>query len=217
MDEKSFSIEEALKEGWKYTKENIGFLIGYQIILFLLMVLFGGKSDSVFGVLWHLIGWLIIIAAKMGLYNSCLMIIAGIKPGLDQLYQNWGLVLSWIVAGFLLAIMIVVGLILLIVPGLYVWARFGFFPFFILDKKMGPIEALQAASQATEGIRWQVFLLFLTCLALDILGLLLLGVGLLITAPITLLAMATVYRKITDKKGTVELIVPDDIKDRYSK
>lgn len=209
MRERLFSIQDVLKESWRLTKENLGFFIGYQIILYLLMWVFGGKSKGNLSFVWDIIGWLILTAAYMGFYNSCLMIVSGMKPGLDQLYQNWRWLITWAVAGLLFAIMFGLGLILLIAPAFYVLARFGLYTFFILDKKLGPVEALQGASRATEGIRFQVFLLFLTCIGLYVLGFLLLGIGILITSPIAMLALAIVYRKITDKKGTVELIVPD--------
>ncbi len=201
MDMQPFSISESFQEGWRLTKANLGFLIGFQIILFLLTLLFSGGHEGIRWASWHVLGWILVILVKMGLYNSTLLITAGVKPGFDQLYRNWRMFVSWVVASILFAIMLVIGFILLIVPGCYVLAKYGFFPFFILDKNIGPLEALKQSGKATEGIRWPIFLLFLACLGLNILGALLLVVGLLITIPVTLLAVATVYRKITTQKS----------------
>lgn len=203
MEVQPFSIGEAFKEGWKLTKENLGFLIGYQIILYALTLLFSGTHSNFRLALWHILGWTIIVLVKMGLYNSALLIAAGVKPSFEQLYQNWRMFISWVIASILFGIMFTIGLILLVVPGFYILARYGLFPFFILDRKMGPIDALKAAAEATEGIRWQIFLLFLACLGLNLLGLLLLGIGLLFSVPVTLLALALVYQKITHKELNV--------------
>lgn len=197
MGEQRFTIGGAFEEGWRLTKENLGFLIGYQIILYVLSFIFGISYEGRGLTLWYLFGWALIVLVKMGLYKSSVLIVDSIKPTFEQLYKNWRLFISWVVAGFLFGIMFAIGLILLIVPGCYILARYGFFPFFIIDKEAGPIEALKLSAKATEGIRWPIFLLFLACLGLDILGFLLLGVGLLITIPITLLALAKVYRQIT--------------------
>jgi uncharacterized membrane protein len=209
MKDKAFSISGAIQEGWELTKVNIGFLVVYQIILFVLMWLFSNSNNDWRLAHIHFIGWIIVMLGKMGFYNSALLLTKGLKPSFDQFYSNWRLLLSWIIAGFLFAIMFVIGLLLLIVPGLMVWAIFGLYPFFILDKGSGPIEALQQSAEATKGIRWPILLLFLACAGLDLLGLLCFGVGLLIAAPVTLIAMATVYRKITGQSRTS--IQPDDI------
>lgn len=209
MKSQSFSIKGALQEGWELTKVNIGFLVVYQIILFILMWLFGESQGNWRLAPIHFVGWVIIMLGKMGFYHSALLLTKGLKPSFNQFYSNWRLLLSWIIAGILFGIMFVIGLILLIVPGLMVWAIFGLYPFFILDKGSGPIEALQQSAEATKGIRWQIFLLFLACAGLDLLGLLCFGVGLLIAAPITLIALTSVYRKITGQSKTS--IQPDDI------
>lgn len=203
MDKPFFSISEAIQEGWRLTKANLGFLIGYQIILFLLAVIFSA-GQGMRWTPWHIIGWIIVVLAKMGLYQSTLLITAGIKPSFDQLYKNWRLFISWVVANFLFGIAFVIGLILLIVPGCYIWARYGFFPFFILDKNLGPLKALELTGVSTEGVRWDIFLLFVACLLLNLLGLLLLGIGLLFTIPTTLLALASVYRKISARVQTID-------------
>ena len=209
MKEHPFAIGQVIKEAWELTKAHLGFLIGFQLIIFGIMALFGGLDPEGKWVLWQMLGWVVLILVKMGLYNSSLLITGGIQPGFNQLYQNWRMLISWVIASFLFGLMFMIGFALLIVPGLYIWARYGFFPFFILDKDVGPIEALKMSAKATEGIRWQVFLLFISCLGLDILGALFFGVGLLFTIPITLLAIAIVYRRITGTAQAEEQLIED--------
>jgi uncharacterized membrane protein len=200
MDERAFSIKDVLSEGWKLTKENLGFLLSYQIILYLLVFLFAGANGGWKWVPWHILGWIIVVLAKMGLYRSTLMIADGQKPGFDQLYQNWRLFLSWIVSNFLFGILFFLGLLLILIPGFYVWAKYGLFPFTILDKDVGPMQALKETGKISEGNLWPIFLLFLACTGLNIIGLLLFGIGLLLTIPVTLIALAAAYRKLNLKK-----------------
>lgn len=214
MTEELFKIGSVLKEGWRLTKKHLGFLIGYQVILYLLLIAFGGESKGFIAFLWNVLGLLVIASAKMGLYNSCLSIVDGITPTLEELYRHWKLLFNWIVTSFLFLLMVIIGLILFVFPAFYVLARFGLFPFFVIDRELGPIQALEAASKVTEGQRWNLFLLFLSCLGLNILGLLLLGIGLLFSIPITLTALAIVYRKLTSKDVNAELVVPEVLDDR---
>jgi uncharacterized membrane protein len=206
MTKRVFTIGGAIREGWELTKANIGFLVVYQIILFFLMWLFNNLQED-----WKIqfIGWFIIILGKMGFYNSVILLTRGLKPSFDQFYKNWRLLLSWIIASCIFSILFVIGLVFLIVPGLYLGAALGFYPFFILDKGLGPIKSLKASAKATRGNRWHVFLLFLACTGLDVLGILCFGVGILISSPITLIAIATVYEKLTGQSKTT--IQPSDL------
>ena len=209
MKEKEFSISGLLKEGWELTKVNIGFLVVYQVILLAIAFLLNENEFSWKMIPFHLFGFIIIMLGKMGLYQSILMMTKGIKPKFDQFFRNWPQFLSWVAAHFIFAMLFVIGIALFVVPGLYVLARYGLFPFFILDKKLGPLEAIGEAGKATRGVRWHVFLLFMACIGLNILGLLFFFVGIFITAPITLFALATVYRLLTGQSK--KSIQPSDI------
>lgn len=204
-----FTISGALREGWELTKVNIGFLISYQIILFIAVWLFFGPIPEWKLLPMHIIGFLVITLGKMGFINSSLLLTKGLKPGFDQCYRNWRLLLPWIAASFLYTMLFIAGFALLIVPGLYVMSIFGFFPFFILDKGSGPIEALHQSADATKGMRNHILLFILACIGLNLLGFLFFGVGILITGPVTLIAMASVYEIITGQgKNSIQ---PDDI------
>lgn len=198
-----FMVGEVIKEGWRLTKANLGYLIAYQIIMIALFLLFSGSYHGLAGLIWEIIGWAVFILVKMGLYNSALLITKKTKPEFEQLYQNWPSFLSWVIASILFSIMFAIGLALLIVPGCYILAMYGFFPFFILDKGVGPLDALKESARATKGIRGLVFLLFLACFGLDLLGLLFFGVGLLLTIPVTLLALTVAYRRIAKRVDIV--------------
>lgn len=204
MDVNKLNIGDILKEAWKFTKEHLGFLVAYFIITIVISVLFSfvaaelEERDSTFlAVLMHLAGAVVNVFISMGLYRSALMITAGEKPGFNQLYANDQNFISWILAGLVVGIMILVGLILLVIPGLYVMAKYLLFPYFLLDRNLGPIESLQETAKATKGKVGFLFLLLLVCFLLNVVGFLLLGIGLLITVPLTTLAMAVAYRKIT--------------------
>lgn len=197
MDRQQINIENALSKGWQLTKTHFSFFLGYLVILLFLSLIFSGLHGGLKSAIVHLAGWLILLLAKLGLYRSALLITDGIKPNFEQLYSNWRHLFSWVISSFFFGLMVFIGLVLLIVPGCFLLAKYGLFPFFLLDKRLGPIEALQAAGKASEGKLWTLFLLFMTCIVINLLGAILLGIGLFVTIPVTLLALATVYRQIT--------------------
>ena len=71
--------------------------------------------------------------------------------------------------------------------------------FFVLDKKVGPIQAMKLSVKATKGAKWQLFVFGLALLVINILGILCLFVGLLITFPLSLLACTFVYQKLSSR------------------
>jgi hypothetical protein len=85
------------------------------------------------------------------------------------------------------------GLVLLILPGI-IFAMFMFANFIVVDRELGPIEAMKESSRITRGKRWTLLWLSLAILVINLLGLIALVVGLLVSVPVTWLALAHAYR-----------------------
>ena len=80
-----------------------------------------------------------------------------------------------------------------------------FFKYLIIDKGLGPIEALKESRRITTGQRWQLLLFVLILALLNILGALALFIGLFVTMPVTMIAMAHVYRGLEHKASEMTL------------
>lgn len=74
----------------------------------------------------------------------------------------------WLVT-IVIPLIIAAGLLLFIVPGLYLWARFGMGIFAAVDRKLNLDEALDFSTRITEGNRLQILLLHLIMAVLGIL------------------------------------------------
>ena len=99
---------------------------------------------------------------------------------------------------------------MLIVPGV-IWAiKYQFFAYLIVDKKMGPWEAIQKSGEMTAGNKGNLFLLGLILALINIAGAICLLVGLFATIPTTMLAIVYVYRKLL---GEVAAPVPATLPD----
>jgi uncharacterized membrane protein len=84
-----------------------------------------------------------------------------------------GMVLSSIIAWTLLVPLIIGGMILLLVPGIIVILRSFFTQYFIVDKNMGPIEAIKASWTLTKGKYNQMIgllLIIILCGLIPIIG-----------------------------------------------
>jgi len=207
MSEKRFSIEEAIRFGWDTMKGNAGFLIVLLIIAFLIENLPGMIARSVRNDLpvassiLYLAGWLLGFVVQMGLIKVCLKFCDGIKGEIDDLLSSFNLLATFAVGSVLYFLIIFGGLILMIIPGIIWGIKFSFFSYFIVDKGLGPVQALKASAAATAGAKWDLFLFGLLLLLINLAGALCFLIGLFATIPTSMIAYAYVYRKLSTDKA----------------
>ena len=96
-------------------------------------------------------------------------------------------------ASLLLVLVVGLGFLLLIVPGIIFVLMFMFTTLIVIDRGLGPIEAMKESSRITRGHRWTLLGLALLVLLVNLLGPLALVVGLLVSVPVSWIALAHVY------------------------
>lgn len=104
----------------------------------------------------------------------------------------------------LYSLIVVVGTILFIVPGIIWGIKFRFFSYFIVeDENCGIIESLERSAQITQESKWNLFLFNIILGFIGLLGFLAFFVGILLAMPVTVMATVFVYYKL--KKDKVEV------------
>lgn len=199
-----FSIKEALSTAWSKLKANFALLIGAFFLWFLIVAILGyianiisGDRHSLISGALNLAVSLISIVLAMGIIKIVLAVIDERRAHLSELFKSWGLLLPFVAAYFLVWLAITIGLILLIIPGI-IWAiQFSFFAYFIIDKGLGPIAALRASSDLTQGKKWELLGFYAVLLLINCAGVLVFGIGVLISFPSTFLAQAYAYRRLS--------------------
>lgn len=196
----TFSIEEALKFGWHKTRQHSTILFQVLLTLFALNVV----QAMVSSVLRHqLIGVLALIAIAIteflvgvGLTLMTLKIAKGEHVKYVDIIPPVQTAWHYFLAAVLVGLFVVLGLIVLILPGIYLALRFSMVRFRILEKPdvMG---SLTYSGELTAGIKWKLLGFFIVLVLLNILGAILLMVGLLVTVPVTMIAYAHVYQKLS--------------------
>lgn len=100
-------------------------------------------------------------------------------------------------AGLLVTVIIVVGLIFIIVPGIFFACKLAFTPYLVLDKKMKATKAIKESWRMTSGHGWKVFLIGLLGIPIFIAGLICLGVGVIISVMWISMALASLYHAVS--------------------
>ena len=96
-----------------------------------------------------------------------------------EMFEGFEKYLNVILSNLLVSAVVVMGLILLIVPGIIVACRLAFVPYLVMDRDMEAIAAVEKSWQMTRGHAWKIFGLGLLAIPIAILGLLMLIVGLI--------------------------------------
>jgi uncharacterized membrane protein len=200
----TFSIKEALSFGWQKTTENLGFIIGVTLINFIVGYIGRpgmnpGKwkySASSLLVLAYLVLWIVSTIISIGFTKIFIKLSRGEKAEFKDLIQHYKLFWKYLISRIVTGTIFIVGLILLIVPGIIFALRYSMVPFLVVDKGMWVFPALEESSKLTYGHKWQLLKLSLCFIGINILGALALGVGLLISIPVTAFAFMHVYNKL---------------------
>ncbi len=184
---------------WGLFKNNWRIMVGVALIIFALSATSAsierlltevGTSSLVVSLLSYLLGaWL-----ALGMIRMFLDIFHGRKPTIGVLFSQAGLLLYFLGAVILYILMLLGGLVLFVIPGLFLAIKFYFFSIFIVDKELGPIESLKASWNLTKGHWWNVFGLMFLLVFFNLAGALALGLGLLVTVPVSWMAMICAYQ-----------------------
>jgi uncharacterized membrane protein len=135
----------------------------------------------------------------VGIIRITLEAARGQVPNLGTLFSGGDRFLPMLGLHFLLAIIVTVGFVLLIVPGVIAMLGLGFSYFFVADAEMGPIEAMRASWDATNGQKGKLFVLALLSFGIVLLGAMACGIGMLPASCIVYIAWTIVYTRLTGR------------------
>jgi uncharacterized membrane protein len=196
-----FSKREAISFGWKKMRENMGFL--GLVLLFTFLVSSGStfferylNDMSLLRNLYGMVFAVLTTIIQMGFLKIILKIHDEQEAEFSDLFSSFHLFFKYFIASILYGIVVAFGLVLLIVPGIILAIKYVFYDYLIIDKELGPLEALRESSRITGGVKWQLFIFMLLVFLINFAGILFFGVGLLLTIPATTIATAYVYRRL---------------------
>ena len=104
-----------------------------------------------------------------------------------------------IVANLLLGLIIGIGFILLIVPGIIFACKLAFVPFLVMDEKMTAVDAIRKSWEMTRGFSWTIFWMGLISCFIALAGLICLIVGIFPAIIWIELAFAGIYWVVSEK------------------
>ncbi len=102
-------------------------------------------------------------------------------------------------ANFLTTMIIIIGFIFLIIPGIIFAVKLAFVPYLVMDKQMKAMDAIKLSWNMTDGYFWQIFLVGFLAFFIVIGGLILLIIGIFPAVMWINTTMASLYLSVESK------------------
>lgn len=207
-----WDVGEAIKSGWEIYKAHWAPLtFGYFVVALLgglpgqiapMLVLAGTLEEGTgtyyaVHVPFSIVGLLVAQFFAAGFTRAALRAVRANDVSFGDFFAAGGRFLPFVAMSFLRTVAMTAGLIALVVPGIIISLGFANAPYFLMDQNVGPIASLKASWEVSEGQKGNLFLLALAELGLMIAGVLACCLGLFVVVPVTMIAQAIVYTKMS--------------------
>lgn len=220
-----FSIREIIGEGWQKTKGAKGTVwlamllycivaipvsIGIPFVLSLLglstePVPGEPVSGAVLGgiVVSQLLVIFVIMPMYAGLFMIGLKIAAGAPASATDVVGYFHKIITIFITIIVMYIMLAIGFILFVIPGIYLLFAYYLAVPLVVEKDLGPWQALEASRKAVSK-RWFRFVgLNIALIVIMMVSAIPLGIGLIWTLPLAFIAYGIAYRNIFGFRGAV--------------
>ncbi|HXG79813.1 MAG TPA: hypothetical protein VNJ31_10815 [Methyloceanibacter sp.] len=204
-----FSPGAAVRFGWEAFKQRPWFFVGTAFIILALSLLIDALTSRIDALITgsaeepSAAGFVINIGlgTLLSMGTTAFYLAAHDNPAGAQLSLLWHPQPFWkyLGASILLTLAVLVGFVLLIVPGIIFGLMFMFAPFIVIEREAGPVDAMSESNRITRGHKWPLFGFMLLLVLINLLGLFALGVGLLVSIPVSTLAFVHAYRVLSGK------------------
>ena len=195
-----WSISEVLKTA---NEKQVGFKFSYvkaiavyaaiSILITLVQEATVGNAGDVAASVIEILVTLILFPLGVGLGLLGIRRAAGKETPVSTLLEPYSQAIPLIVMFLLMAVLVVAGFFLLVLPGIYLSIAYSFAPYLITEKNMGVWEAMETSRKAITQYWWRYFGLMLIAALLIIVGSIPLLVGLIWVLPIVGIATGEVF------------------------
>lgn len=186
-------------QAWEIMKKYFIDALLIVLILFLIQLPLDSFDEEYFhspmlGMVYYL---LLYGPVKYGVALAFLQIVRGNKFRIETVLSVFrGNFLNIFLAAILTDIIIGIGLVLLIVPGIIFAVRLAFVPYLTTDKNMDAVSAIKESWEMTRHHSWTIFVMGLLSIPVFIAGIIVLGVGVVVSVMWIGVAFALVYHRV---------------------
>jgi hypothetical protein len=184
-------VGSALRKGWEMFVSHIGEFIGFTLLVILVSALTSGRAIG-----GSLVVSLVAAPLYAGYQIAAFRIMSGKEFRFSDFFKGFGYFLPLLLAGLAIGFIVAAGIMLLVIPGIYLSVAYLFAFNLVVDHGMEFWQAMETSRKVVTK-HWFGFFGFMLVISLvNLLGIAALGVGVLVTIPVTACATAVAYRQI---------------------
>ena len=181
-------VGSCITRGWALVRDNPGLTIGSTLLV--MLVSFGLSLLPVVG----LVAFFINPVLFGGLAYTFARRIRGEQPSVGDAFCGFSLAFLHLgLAGLVSALLICVGLLLCVLPGIYLAVGYTFALPLVIDKKYDFWSAMEVGRRVAHKQWWTLFGLLIVAFLINVVGLLLCFVGWIVAAPVSIAALMYAY------------------------
>ncbi|MFC6633597.1 hypothetical protein [Microbulbifer taiwanensis] len=209
----AINIGEILSEAWRRTKGNKGtiwlalllYFVAYMAISFVAGIITGysafdleqqANASAGSALLYSLLVNIVVAPMMAGMLMIGIKIARDEKTSATEIFSYFDKLLPIVVAYILMTILIMIGFVLLVLPGIYLAVAYMLVLPLIVDKGLGPWQALETSRKAITKHWFPFFGFLIVAILLYIAGALPLLIGLIWVLPLLTIAYGVIYRTI---------------------
>ena len=186
------------ERSWALLKANFWPLVGVNFLMMVIVAAIGATQYMGLFFMSPLLGGIL----SGGWYYYFLLKIRGQPASVADAFAGFTRAcVVLIIAGLLVTIFVFVGLVCLVIPGIYLAVAYAFTYMLATDRRLGFWEAMETSRRVITPQWWRMLGLILLGIPFFLLGLAALGVGVFVAVPLMIGAMAYAYEDLCSPKG----------------
>jgi hypothetical protein len=198
------SIGDTIGRSWELLKDHFLPLIGATIVVVVALAVLQAvlKTIPFLGIIANLLLTGVFLG---GIYLYYLRQLRGETVEFGDAFAGFTLAfVPLMLGGLVSSLLTCVGLVLLILPGIYLAVAWAFTTLLIIDKKMDFWTAMEVSRRVITAQWWRMFGLMILAAIIGMLGALLLVVGIFLTLPITIGSLVVAYETLCNPPSPAE-------------
>ena len=205
----NFQLSHIFKQAWQLTKKNFWMMFGIGVISIIIDYVFSVSEKYTPSMVYFLLSVVSYIVGTLLSFNISKMVLDMIDAKKIEIMDmfKWdqnvsSRIVPYFFATIIYTLMILVGLIFLIVPGIYLAIKYQYVRYLLIENDMSIQDAFKKSGDMTKGNMWNLLVLGLASAGIAILGVCALIVGIIPAIMVATFATFLVYRKLGSKRHT---------------
>ncbi len=196
-----------LQTGWELFKQYPGGFIGFALLFFIIQAILARFPR---------LGGLISLAVSgplgAGFYVVSAKLLQRRTPVFQDFFTGFQFFLPLLLLTIVSALLVGVGLVFLILPGIFLMVCYLFPSMLVIDRRLDFWPAMELSRRTVQTQWFGFFIFFLLIILINLGGALLLGLGLLVSLPVSACAVAAAYADVfglqSDYSGSMPQFKP---------